>query len=250
MTADERWQRLRAGADPVLRDELVAEHLPLCKLHVRRFRGRGADAEDLEQVAALALLKAIDRFDPDLGVEFATYSSRTIEGELKRHLRDHGWSVRPPRRTQELVLQVRKAEEELRQEQGRAPTIDEIARRAGCSAEAVIEAREAAPARRSHSLDAPAPQSEPPAASAQPAGHDLGFHRVEVRLTIDALLADLDPTDRRIIEARFFEGRSQEEIAAETGVSQSYLSRVLRRILRELREQLEPSSSDGESPPG
>src|SRR5438128_11445445 len=141
--------------DPTLRDELIEAHLGLAEYLARRFANRGEPLDDLVQVASVGLLKAVDRFDPERGLEFSTYATPTIVGELKRHFRDKGWAVRVPRRIQELHLRLGKVVSTLSQDLGRSPTIAEVAERAGASEEEVLEAMEAGRAYRFASLDAP-----------------------------------------------------------------------------------------------
>src|SRR5437588_13106713 len=155
-----KFEQYAESRDPGLRDHLVTAHLGLAEYLARRFANRGEPLDDLIQVASVGLLKAVDRFDPDRGLEFSTYATPTIVGELKRHFRDKGWAVRVPRRVQELHLRLGKVVSSLSQDVGRAPTIAEIAERAGASEEEVLEAMEAGRAYRFASLDAPAAGDE------------------------------------------------------------------------------------------
>src|SRR5947207_9765428 len=163
MSEDERdelrrkFEQYAESRDKDLRDELVAAHLGLAEYLARRFSNRGEPLDDLVQVASVGLLKAVDRFDPERGVEFSTYATHTVVGELKRHFRDKGWAVRAPRRMQELYLRLGKVISTLSQELGRSPTIPELAAEAQVSEEEVLEAMEAGQAYRFASLDAPAP---------------------------------------------------------------------------------------------
>ena len=228
--------------DRAIRNRLVEEHLSVPDYYVRRYSGRGVPRDDLRQVALLTMLRSIDRFDPDLGIEFGTFASRTIEGELKRYFRDRTWAVKPPRRAQELHLELRRAEEELTQRLGRSPTVAELAHELDESVDHVLEALEAGVAHRASSLDQPtrddgddqAPRSERLVASTEP-----GFDRVDQRMLVVELVEQLPEREREIIALRFFEGMSQPEIAERIGVSQSYLSRLLRKTLLHLRELLE-----------
>lgn len=214
---------------------------------VKRYSGRGVPADDLRQVAMLAILRAVDRFDPDVGVQFSTFASRTVEGEFKRYFRDRTWTVRPPRRAQELHLQLRRTEEELAQRLGRSPTVAELARELGDSVDHVLEAMEAASAHHATSIDQTRgddDQSGTGASGRMLATHDAGFARVDREVVLHGLLEKMDERDRRIIEMRFYEHCTQEEIADAIGVSQSYLSRILRRVLLDLRTQLmDPSEA-------
>jgi RNA polymerase sigma-B factor len=223
-----------AADDNAARNRLVEEHADLAEHFARRYSGRGLARDDLRQMALLAMVKAADRFEPARGVAFATFASRTIDGELKRQFRDRSWSVRPPRALQELHLTLRKVDEELTQELGRHPRIDELAERLEVGEEAVLEALEAGAAHRADSLDAPLGDGERTASDKLGAG-DIGFGRAEGRMIVEDLLATLPERERTILELRFYDNLSQEEIAERIGVSQSYLSRLLRRTLLDLR---------------
>lgn len=222
--------------DRALRDRLVAAHLPLAVHLARRFANRGEPAEDLEQVAALALVKAVERFEPDRGLAFATFAAPTILGELKRHFRDQGWGVRVPRRIQELHLALGGVVERLTQELGRAPTIGEIAAAAGVAEEEVLEALDAGRAYRPGPLEA-AGDDATGHAEVVPGGEDPDLDRVEVSATLAPLLAKLPERERRIVRLRFFAHMTQSEIAARLGISQVHVSRLLARSLRRLRDE-------------
>src|SRR5205085_2625939 len=155
-----KFVEFAGSRDPQLRDELIEAHLGLAEYLARRFSNRGEPLDDLIQVASVGLLKAVDRFDPERGVEFSTYATHTVVGELKRHFRDKGWAVRAPRRMQELYLRLGKVISILSQELGRSPTIPELAAEAQVSEEEVLEAMEAGQAYRFASLDAPSPGEE------------------------------------------------------------------------------------------
>jgi RNA polymerase sigma-B factor len=185
-------------------------------------------------------LHAVERFDPSIGAPFAAFAARTIEGECKRYLRDRTWTVRPPRRAQELHLDLRRVDDQLTQKLGRSPTIEELAEATGSSVEDVLEALEARGAHHGVSLDGSANSDANDTSLVEFLGHEDGaYDYTELRLEIRTLLDSLPPTDRRVIEARFFDGRSQQQIADELGISQSYLSRVLRRVLIRLRDELD-----------
>jgi RNA polymerase sigma-B factor len=220
-----------------LRDELVRRHLPLVHFLVRRFRGRGEPLDDLVQVATIGLIKAVDRFDPERGIEFSTYATPTVVGEVKRHFRDRGWAIRVPRRLQENMLTVTHASAELFAQLSRSPTVAELAARTQLTEEDVLEAIESSHAYTTVSLDAEldevATVSPQPAADAQAA-----LECVENRASLRPLLGQLDPRERQIILLRFFANMTQSEIAAEVGVSQMHVSRLLGRTLARLREGL------------
>jgi len=222
-----------------LRDELVAAHLGLAEYLARRFANRGEPLEDLVQVASLGLIKAVDRFDPERGVEFSTYATHTIVGELKRHFRDKGWAIRAPRRMQELYLQLGKVVGTLSQELGHSPTIAELAAEVEVSEEEVLEALEAGQAYRSASLDAPVGNEEGETLGAYLGEEDVSLADVESRATLSPLLAQLPPRERLILHLRFFEGLTQSEIATRLNISQMHVSRLLARSVSELRNAAE-----------
>ncbi|MEU8224840.1 RNA polymerase sigma factor SigF [Kribbella sp. NPDC048915] len=221
------------------RDGLVALHMPLVEHLARRFRNRGEPYDDLVQVATIGLIKAIDRFDPERGVEFSTYATPTILGEIKRYFRDKGWAIRVPRRLQELRLSLTSATAELTQELGRAPTVAELSERLGLSPDLVIEGLESANAYNTLSLDAP-DQNETDATTVLDGlgGEDEALESVEYRESLKPLLAQLDTREKRILTLRFFRGMTQSQIAEEIGISQMHVSRLLARTLTELRTGL------------
>lgn len=221
--------------DASLREQLVAAHLGLAEYLARRFANRGEPLDDLVQVASLGLIKAVDRFDPDRGVEFSTYATHTIVGELKRHFRDRGWAVRAPRRMQELYLRLGKVVATLGQELGRSPTIAELAAEVSVSEEDVLEALEAGQAYRSTSLDAPAGTDEGETLGARLGEEDASLENAESRATLSPLLAQLPPRERLILRLRFFDGLTQSEIASRLGISQMHVSRLLARSVAALR---------------
>jgi RNA polymerase sigma-B factor len=224
--------------DLAVRDELVAANLRLALHLARRFANRGVSIDDLEQVASLGLLRAIDRFDPDRKLEFSTFATPTIMGELKRHFRDKGWSVRVPRRVQELHLRLNSVVADLTHQLGRSPTITELASAARASEEEVLEAMEAAQAYRSASLDGRA-DSYPESAGAQLGVDDLGLFQAENRLLVEELLAHLAPREQLLLRLRFYEEMTQQQIAERLGVSQMHVSRLLARCLEDLRRRVE-----------
>ncbi len=239
-----RWfEEYRRTGDREVRNRIVEAHRHIADYYVRRYERRGVHHDDLLQVSLLSIVRAAERFDPSRGVEFSTFAGRTIEGELKRFFRDRTWSIRPPRRVQELHLTLRRAQEELAQTLGRSPTVRELAPFAEVSQDEVLEALEASGAHQAASLDrARTTDSEDDGTSLGDrvlAGDEGGYDHVDRRDLIQGLLATLSERDRQIIEMRFFDNMTQPEIAEKVGVSQSYLSRVLRRTLLDLREQLQ-----------
>lgn len=225
--------------DEAAREELLLRHRPLALYLARRFVGRGEPLEDLEQVASLALLKAIDRFETERDVKFSTFATVTIVGELKRHLRDRGWAVRVPRPLQELAVRVSGLMPQLWQELGRSPTVGEIAERVGASEDDVLEALDAAQAYTTDSLDAPAGNDERASPAGSLGGHDERFERLEGWRTVAPLIRRLPERERAILYLRFFEEKTQSQIAAELGISQMHVSRLLSRTLALLREHSE-----------
>jgi RNA polymerase sigma-B factor len=221
--------------DRTLRGDIVAAYQGLAYALAARFTRRGEELDDLNQVALIGLLKAIDRFDPSKGTELTTFATATIQGELKRHLRDRGWSVRLPRRVHDLHLRAQQALDELTQEFGRSPTMIEVAARVGASLEDVLEALDAGGLRHNTSLEASRSVS-----GDQPLGHrlgigDEGLADVDHRLALIPLLSRLPEREQQILRLRFVTGCSQSEIASRVGVSQMQVSRLLTRSLSQLR---------------
>jgi RNA polymerase sigma-B factor len=229
------------GDRTLLRERLVNQYIGLVEFLARRFRNRGEPLEDLVQVGTIGLLKAIERFDLDREVEFSTYATPTIVGELKRHFRDKGWAVRVPRRLQELHLELTKIVSTLGQELGRSPTVAEIAKAAGTSEENVLEGLEIAQAYNFTSLDAPIDSDDAGSTSFadQLGSEDDQLLNLEYRAALAPEMAKLPERERRILYLRFFRGMTQSEIADKLGISQMHVSRLLNRTLMRLREALE-----------
>jgi RNA polymerase sigma-B factor len=221
-----------------LRNQLVRMHLPLVEHLARRFRNRGEPLDDLTQVATIGMIKSVDRFDPDRGVEFSTYATPTVVGEIKRHFRDKGWAVRVPRRLQELRLALTTATAELSQQHGRSPTVHELAEKLAISEEEVLEGLESANAYSTLSLDVPDTDDESPAVADTLGAEDEALEGVEYRESLKPLLEDLPPREKRILLLRFFGNMTQSQIAQEVGISQMHVSRLLARTLAQLREKL------------
>jgi RNA polymerase sigma-B factor len=236
--ARELFRRISEGNHPEeAREELVVMNYPLVEYLVRRFRGRGEPVEDLMQVASIGLLKAIDRFDINREVEFSTYATPTIIGELKRHFRDKGWAIRVPRRLQEIGMQITKIVSQLSQELGRSPTVGEIAERSGFTEDEVIEGMDTVHAYSTLSLDAPA--GEEGTTSLDNLGaEDQTLELLESWASVAPLLQRLPARERRILYMRFFRGLTQSQIAQELDISQMHVSRLLSRTLAELRDAL------------
>jgi RNA polymerase sigma-B factor len=226
--------------DPSAREELVCRFLPMARRLAWRYRRPRESADDLVQVASLALVKAIERFDPDRGVPFSGFAVPTIVGELKRHLRDTCWSAYVPQRMRERVLEVDRAAESLRGLLGRAPTVEEVARETRIDADQVADALQAATAYEAVSLDSPAYGSQ--ADDAGPTfldslgAHEERYDMVEYSVTIEPALRALPARQRAILGLRFREDMTQAEIATRLGMSQMHVSRLLRQALARLRE--------------
>jgi RNA polymerase sigma-B factor len=222
------------------RDSLVEQHLPLVEHLARRFRNRGEPYDDLVQVATIGLIKSVDRFDLGRGVEFSTYATPTIVGEIKRHFRDKGWAVRVPRRLQELRLSMASATSELSQKQGRSPTVSELAAHMKITDEEVLEGLESANAYSTLSLDAGDSGSgdEPMPVADTLGSEDEGLEGVEYRESLKPMLEQLPRREKKILMLRFFKNMTQSEIAEEIGISQMHVSRLLARTLAQLREGL------------
>jgi RNA polymerase sigma-B factor len=220
-----------------VRNTLIERHLGLVEYLARRFSGRGEPLDDLIQVATIGLVKAVDRFDPGREVEFSTYATPTIVGELKRHFRDKGWAVRVPRRLQELNLRLSSIIGRLSQDLMRSPTVAEIAEASGVSEDEVLEGLDSAHAYSLISLDA-ATNEEGLSYHEQIGGVDEALEALEDRVSVIPLLRELPPRERRMLYLRFFKGMTQSEIANELGISQMHVSRLLAKTLSVLREGL------------
>ena len=233
-------RRYGAERNPEDRQWLIERYLPLARHVASRYRGGSEPIEDLEQVASLALVKAIDRFDPQHGASFSSYAVPTISGELRRHFRDHTWALRVPRDLQELAVKVGKAEGRL--QLGRAPTATELADHLDVTVEELLEARDAAGANRMSSLDAPVSSDEEEGASlADILGTDDDrLEHVERTLTVDSALETLDARAREILRLRFQEELTQAAIGERVGLSQMHVSRLIRQALEQLRAASRP----------
>ncbi len=215
-------------------------HLPLVDHCARRFMNRGEPLDDLVQVGTIGLIKSVDRFDTDRGVEFSTYATPTIIGEIKRYFRDKGWAIRVPRRLQELRMSISSVTGDMAQDLGRSPTPREIADKLGVSVEEVMEGIESANAYSTLSLDAGDSNDEGTGASMLDTlgMDDAALAHVEIRESIKPLIEQLPAREKRILLLRFFRGMTQSQIAEEIGVSQMHVSRLLNRTLEQLRTSL------------
>ena len=233
---------LPAGADrDRVRARLIELYIPLAEYLARRFRNRGEQFDDLVQVANLGLIKSVDGFDPARGAAFTSYAIPMIVGELKRHFRDKGWDVRVPRRLQELRLEISKVSGDLAQDLGRSPTVADLAARLGVSEEDIIEGLDCGQAYRALSLDAPAGDNADPGATGLGdllGGEDPDLANVENREALRPILAKLPEREQKIIAMRFHGNLTQSQIAAQLGISQMHVSRLLAGALRTLREEL------------
>lgn len=221
------------------RDSLARKYDHIATGLARRFAGRGEDLDDLTQTARLGLVNAIDRFDSDKGASFATFATRTIVGELKRHLRDKAWAVRVPRRLQELSLEIGTVTSEITQKLGRSPTLAEIAEAVDQPLENVVEAVAAGGAYSASSLNRPAGGDEQAPAVIETLGEgDAVLRRSAERVTAAEVIEKLPEREREILQLRFFDAMSQTEIAEQLGISQMHVSRILRNTLQQLRAEV------------
>jgi RNA polymerase sigma-B factor len=234
----ELFAQWRGHDDQRAREQLIERYLPLARRLATRYVGRRQPVDDLVQIAAVGLVKAVDRFDPAHGAPFVSFAVPTILGELRRYFRDLGWAVHVPRRMQELVLKVEQAERRLSAETGRRPAVAEVASFLELSIDEVLEALECAAAHHPVSLDAPAQTGEDEAETlADKIGaDDAGYERIDARLTIGTRTARLSPRERRILELRFVQDMTQAEIAELVGLSQMHVSRLMRAALARLAD--------------
>jgi RNA polymerase sigma-B factor len=234
----ELFRRYRLEGDEAARDELITMYLNLVKYLASRFRNRGEPIDDLVQVGTIGLIKAIDRFDIDRQVEFTTYATPTIVGELKRYFRDKGWAIKVPRRLQELSFKVNQSMDVLTQRLQRSPTIEEIAEYLEVTPEEVLEAMETSEAYNFVSLESDRGNDGSDSFSIlEYIGKDDALMAVvDDRATLSAALKQLTPQEQRVLYLRFFEGLTQTEIARQLDISQMQVSRLLRKTLKVLRE--------------
>lgn len=244
----ERFRELKATNDPALRAQLIADHVGLARHAARRFAQRGEELDDLIQVASFALVKAVDRFDPEQGTRFATFALPTMLGELRRHFRDKTWAMRVPRRIKELHLDIRKMSEELSGKLNRKPTIDELAIALETTPDAILETLDAGANYRAVSLDQPTTvDGDEPSGTFGAEDEELEASPERVELT--RAMGELSERDRTIVYLYFFEECTQSEISERVGVSQVHVSRLLRSSLEKLREVIEdPDESAASSP--
>ena len=233
-------RRYHEDGDLQAREQLIEQYMSLVRSLARRYSYRGEQLEDLVQIGAIGLIKAIDRFDLDRGVELTTYATPNIIGEIKRHFRDKGWSVRVPRGLQELNVQLSRLVEQLTVQLSRSPTIPELAKAAGVEEEEVLEALESGRAYTSLSLSVGGGGGDDD--DLDPL-ESLGTEEHQYEVSEDrAVLAPgfkaLDERERKILQLRFFEGLTQSQIAQQVGISQMHVSRLIRRSLEKIRETI------------
>ena len=243
----ELLRRYHERGDTQARERLIEQYLPLVRSLARRYSYRGEQLEDLVQVGCIGLIKAIDRFDIDRGVELTTYATPNIIGEIKRHFRDKGWAIRVPRGLQELNVRLSHLLEELTVQFERSPTIPELAKAAGVDEEDVLEALESGQAYATLSLSAPTGGGEEgsdldPLESLGELEHE--YEVSEDRAVLEPGLAVLDERERRILQLRFFDGLTQSQIAQQVGISQMHVSRLIRRALEKVRAEIAADVSD------
>ncbi len=224
---------------PDLRDRIVEAYLYIAEIVARKFSGRGVDYDDLYQVAALALVKGIERFDADKGIKFASFITPTMVGEVKNYFRDRSRIIRLPRRSAQLARELRENRAILEQELGRSPTVDELAERMGISEDDVLETLEMSNAMTPASLDAQVADEDSETSLSTFLGfNDPGYSDFERSDMLDRALSTLDARQRAVIIARFYEGLSQRDVAAQLNISQMTVSRIERQALEKLRERM------------
>ncbi|WP_278562044.1 RNA polymerase sigma factor SigF [Collinsella tanakaei] len=238
----EFFRRYKEEGDVEAREKLVMSHMNLVRFLANKFKNRGEPLDDLIQVGYLGLLKAIDRFDPSRGLEFTTYATPTIMGEIKRHFRDKGWSVRVPRRLQELSAKVNQATDVLTTELQRSPKIEEIAEYLDASVDEVLEAMESSSAYSSVPLEGTGnnDNDDAPSVLDRYATEDSALNFTDDRLIIEEALKGFSPREREVIDLRFLQGMTQIEIAEQLGISQVQVSRLLRRTLKKIQDKIDP----------
>ena len=238
----ELFRRYKEEGDVEAREKLVMSHMNLVRFLANKFKNRGEPLDDLIQVGYLGLLKAIDRFDPSRGLEFTTYATPTIMGEIKSHFRDKGWSVRVPRRLQELSAKVNQATDVLTTELQRSPKIEEIAEYLDASVDEVLEAMESSSAYSSVPLEGTGnnDNDDAPSVLDRYATEDSALNFTDDRLIIQEALKGFSPREREVIDLRFLQGMTQIEIAEQLGISQVQVSRLLRRTLKKIQDKIDP----------
>ncbi len=239
----ELLRRYHVQGEQAARQLLIERYMSLVRSLARRYASRGEQLDDLVQIGAIGLIKAIDRFDIDRGVELTTYATPNIIGEIKRHFRDHGWAVRVPRGLQELSIQVMRVVEQLTGELGRSPTIPELAEATGTSEEEVLEALETSRAYSPLSLSVGSSDDDDELDPLESIGaDDHEFEVSEDRAVLEPGMRALDERERLILQLRFYEGLTQSQIAQRIGISQMHVSRLIRRALEKVRAEIAPEA--------
>ena len=237
----ELFRRYKDEGDGDARSQLIVNHLNLVRFLAAKFNNRGEPLEDLIQVGTIGLIKAIDRFEPERGLEFTTYATPTILGEIKRHFRDKGWSVRVPRRLQELSAKVNQATDALTQQLQHSPTVDEIADYLGVTADEVLEAMESGEAYSSVPLEGTGSDDDDSVSVIDRFGQeDADLKASDDRLLIEDVLSEFTPKEQQVVRLRFIDGLTQAEIAQRLDISQVQVSRLLRRTLKRMQEKIAP----------
>ena len=238
----ELFRRYKREGDEEAREQLIVNHLNLVRFLAAKFNNRGEPLEDLVQVGTIGLIKAIDRFEPERGLEFTTYATPTILGEIKRHFRDKGWSVRVPRRLQELSAKVNQATDTLTQQLQHTPTVDEIADFLGASVDEVREAMESGEAYSSVPLEVGgSDEDDMPSVIDRYGQTDEDLASSDDRMVLDRVLREFTPKEQEVVRLRFVLGLTQAEIADKLGISQVQVSRLLRRTLKRMQEKISPN---------
>ncbi len=241
----ELFRRYKEEGDEDARQQLVMSHLNLVRFLASKYKSRGEPLDDLIQVGTIGLIKAVDRFDPARGLEFTTFATPTIMGEIRRHFRDKGWSVRVPRRLQELSNKVNQTKEQLTKDLHREPSVEEVAQHLGVTVDEVLEAMESSSAYSSVPLESPGASADDDAPSIldRYASEDKDLTSSDDRMAIEEAMRDFSPREQEIISMRFIEGLTQVEIAQKLGISQVQVSRLLRRTLKKLQEKIDPEGA-------
>ena len=238
----ELFRRYKEEGDEEAREQLIVSHVNLVRYIAAKFKNRGEPLDDLIQVGPIGLIKAIDRFDPSRGLEFTTYATPTIMGEIKRHFRDKGWTIRVPRRLQELSAKVNSATDELTAQLQRSPSIEEVADYLGTTADEVLEAMESSSAYSSVPLEGQGNNEEDDAPSVidRYASVDGDLEASDDRMVLEEVIGEFPEADQQAIRMRFIDGMTQVEIAKRLGISQVQVSRMLRRALRRIQDKIDP----------
>ena len=239
----ELFRRYKQEGDEEAREQLIVNHLNLVRFLAAKFANRGEALDDLVQVGTIGLIKAIDRFEPERGLEFTTYATPTVLGEIKRHFRDKGWSVRVPRRLQELSAKVNQATDALTQQLQHTPTVDDIADYLGVSADEVLEAMESGEAYSSVSLEtSSSDDDDAPSILDRYGTVDTDLASSDDRILLDEVLSGFTPKEQEVVRLRFVMGFTQAEIAERLGIRQVQVSRLLRRTLKRMQEKIAPGA--------